>query len=68
MHLIVIYALTLEICIYMHYKSSPNEPLCDSFAPKFSDKYTEYALYPKFKALVITTLNTAMNTICLNIT
>jgi hypothetical protein len=57
MHLIVKYALTLQICIYMYYKSSSKEPLlCDSFAPKFSDRYTEpaeYALYAKFKDLVI---------------
>ncbi len=57
MHLIVKYALTLQIYIYMHYKSSPKEPLlCDSFTPKFSDRYTqppEYAFYAKFKALVI---------------
>ncbi len=41
----------------MHYKSSPKEPLlCDSFARKFSDRYSEpaeYALYAKFKALII---------------
>ncbi len=53
MHLIVLYALTLQICIYTHYKSSPNEPLlCDSFASKFSDRYTEsaeYALYAGFR-------------------
>jgi hypothetical protein len=36
MHLMVIYALTLQLCIYMHYKSSPKEPLlCDSFAQNF---------------------------------
>jgi hypothetical protein len=36
MHLIVIYALTFQVCICMHYKSSPTEPLsCDSFAPNF---------------------------------
>jgi hypothetical protein len=42
----------------MHFKSSPKEPqLCDSFARKFSDRYTEpaeYALYAKFKALIMT--------------
>jgi hypothetical protein len=37
MHSIVI-ALTLQICIYMQYKSSPNEPLlCGSFAPNFRE-------------------------------
>jgi hypothetical protein len=60
MQLIMIYALKIEICIYMHYKSWPIEPLlCDWFAPKFSDRYTEpvkYAIYAKFKALVITFL------------
>jgi hypothetical protein len=50
MHLIVIYALTLEICIYTHYKSWPN-------VHKFSDRYTEpaeYVLYAKLKALLMT--------------
>ncbi len=56
MQLITIYALTVKICIYMHYKSWQNQLLlCNSFAPKFSDRYiepAEYAIYAKFKALV----------------
>jgi hypothetical protein len=59
MHLI--FAPTLEICIYMHYKIFPNDPLlCNSFAPKFLDRYTqpaEYALYAKFKALMMIMLS-----------
>jgi hypothetical protein len=57
MQLISIYELTVQICIYMHYKSFLNQLLlCNSFAPKFSDRYTEpveYAIYAKFKALVM---------------
>ncbi len=42
---------------YVLYVCSPNELLlCNSFAPKFSGRYTEpaeYALYAQFKALFI---------------
>jgi hypothetical protein len=58
MQLICIYALTVKICIYMHYKSWQNELLlCNSFVPKFSDRYTEpaeYAVYAKLKARLMT--------------
>jgi hypothetical protein len=53
--LIVKYALTLQIFINTHHKSSPNEPLlCNWFADKFSGRYkelTEYASHAKLKAL-----------------